>query len=279
MTLGRALAAARARLASAGIDSAALDARLLVAHAAGVTPERLVGWPEAALAPEAAARLDALVARRVAREPVARLVGAREFWSLDFAVSAATLVPRPETETLVEAALAAHPAPARILDLGTGTGCVLLALLGERPDATGLGVDVAPDAVALAAVNAERLGLAARARFRRADWLDGIEERFDLVVANPPYVATGDLAGLMAEVRDHEPALALDGGPDGLASYRAIAAGLARVLAPGGAALFEVGAGQAEAVERLLAAGGLVPAPRRRDLAGIERVVEARRRP
>ncbi len=278
-SLGEALAATRARLGAAGIDSAALDARLLVAHAADVTPELLVGWPETALAPDAASRLDALVARRAAREPVARLIGVREFWSLRFAVSGATLVPRPETETLVEAALAAMPAPARILDLGTGTGCVLLALLSERPAATGLGIDLAPDAVALARVNAERLGLAARATFRRGDWLDGVEGAFDLIVANPPYVASGELAGLMEDVRDHEPALALDGGPDGLAAYRAIAAGLARVLAPDGAALFEVGARQAAAVEDVLAAAGLVPAGRRRDLAGIERVVEARSRP
>jgi release factor glutamine methyltransferase len=281
-TLGAALAATRARLAAAGIESAALDARLLLARAAETTPERIVGWPEQALADGAAARLEAQLARRLAREPLARILGAREFWSLDFAVDAATLVPRPETETLVEATLAAlgdRARPWRILDLGTGSGCVLLALLSELPAATGLGVDLSAAAVAIARANAASLGLGERSAFRVGDWLADVAGPFDVVVANPPYVATGELAGLAPEIRDFEPSSALDGGPDGLAAFRAIAPGLAAALAPGGSAWFEVGSGQAQAVARILVESGLVDPGVRADLSGTNRVVGARRPP
>ena len=279
-TLGAALAAARTRLAAAGIEEPALDARILLAGATGTSVERIVGWPETPLDVDAARRFDELVGRRAAREPIARILGRKEFWSLDLALGPDTLVPRPETETLVEAALAAMPAPGRawrILDLGCGSGCVLLALLAERRAASGLGIDAAAGAVAVARANAAALGLAPRAAFRVGDWLAGVAERFDVVVANPPYVATGEIAGLAREVRDHDPRAALDGGPDGLDAYRAIASGLPSVLAAGGTALFEVGAGQAGAVEAILARPGLMVTARRRDLAGVERVVGVRR--
>ena len=219
--------AAEARLRAAGVDTPELDARLLAEHALGLTREQLLMNPDAPVAPEAAARLHALVERRAAREPVSRILGERAFWTLELALNPDTLDPRPDTETIVEAALDALPgrdAPLRILDLGTGTGCILLALLAERPNATGLGIDLSPQAVAAAAANAAPNGLAERARFQTGNWGDGLAERFDLVVSNPPYIPSGDIASLDPEVREHDPLRALDGGTDGLDAYRAICA-------------------------------------------------------
>ena len=212
---------------------------------------------------------------RAAREPLALIVGWREFWSLRFRVSPATLIPRPDSETLVEAALAARPdsaTPLRVLDLGTGTGCLLLAFLSERPRAFGIGIDRSIDAVRLARRNARDLGLADRATFLAGDWAGAVEARFDLVLGNPPYIPTPDLAGLMPEVRAHEPAGALDGGADGLTAHRAILADLPRLLTPGGRAILEVGAGQREAVAGLAALAGL-RAEARHDLGGVARAV------
>ena len=220
--------------------------------------------------------------RRALREPVSRILGRRDFYGRVFHVTAATLDPRPCSETLIEAALELareegwRGRPIRILDVGTGSGCLLLTLLAELPLATGLGTDISGEALAVAEENARRLGLAQRSRFAVANFLEGIEETFDLVVANPPYVASTDIAGLEPEVRDHDPLPALDGGPDGLDGYRAIAADIKRIV-PTGWTLVEVGAGQAAAVAQLLQGGGPdrpLPAARMwRDLGGHVRAV------
>jgi release factor glutamine methyltransferase len=214
-----------------------------------------------------------VVARRARREPVSRIVGRREFWSLDFMLSPATLDPRPDSECLIEAALAAAPEDAAtlVLDLGTGSGCLLLAFLSERKRATGLGVDLSADAVATARENAARLGLAERARFAVGDWGAGVTGGFDLILCNPPYIPAGDIEGLAPEVAHHDPRLALAGGEDGLEAYRELAPELARLLRPRGRAVLEVGHGQADAVGRLMAAAGLSTHARRADLGGIER--------
>jgi release factor glutamine methyltransferase len=266
MPLREALAAAATRLREAGIENPQKEARLLAAHAAATTSTGLLALDaidEAALA--------ALVARRAAHEPLAYITGRREFWGLDFAVSLATLIPRPDSETLIELALA-HPPAARILDLGTGTGCLLLSLLHEWPGATGIGVDLAPAAATLAARNAAALGLAARASFLAASWAAALDARFDLVISNPPYIESAEIAGLMPDVAIFEPATALDGGPDGLAAYRALLAALPALLTPNGAAILEIGATQAPAVAALAAAAGYT-ATRRADLAGHPRAL------
>lgn len=280
-TAGAALARGRAMLRAAGIDSAALDARLLLAAALEVDMTRLIAAPEQPLLRAAAARFDVLLGRRLAREPMAHILGRREFWSLDFAVTRETLTPRPDTETLVAAALEAvadRQAPLRILDLGTGTGCILLALLHDLARATGIGVDHSGAALAVAERNAAALGMATRARFCLGDWGRGLSGAFDLIVSNPPYIATSDLATLPPEVRC-EPMLALDGGIDGLAAYRALAPDAVRLLQPHGTVLVEFGQGQGAAVEAVLHAAGLAPVARHKDLAGIERCIAARLSP
>jgi release factor glutamine methyltransferase len=255
-TLGGAARAVQRALTAAGVEDGGRDARLLVAAAAGVDTAAIIARPERRLAADEQARLEAMVARRCAREPVSRILGEREFYGRCFALSPATLDPRPDSETLIEAALgiAARESwrerPIRILDIGTGTGCLLLTLLAELPLATGLGTDISDAALKTAALNAASLGVAQRVHFARAEALDGIDGPFDLVVSNPPYIPSGDIAGLSAEVREYDPHAALDGGPDGLDIYRRIVAGLGRVLS--GWAIFEVGAGQAEAVALLL---------------------------
>lgn len=277
-TIGAGLRECRTALAAAGVDSPALDARLLVAAALAVPMETVIAWPERPLDAAARARLATLLRRRVGREPMAHILGRREFWSLDFVVTADVLVPRPDSETIVAAALEQVGDRARaldILDLGVGSGCLLLALLSELPRARGLGVDVSAAALAVARRNAETLHLADRVELVAGDWLAGISRRFDLVVANPPYIARGGLADLPPEVR-HEPRLALDGGEDGLDFYRALATGLPRVLAASGMAVIEIGAGQAENVTSLLRQGGLEPWLRRADLSGITRCIVAR---
>ena len=279
-TVGEVLRHAAAALAAAGVERPRLDARLLLAHAMGVRPERLIGRPQARLPAAAARRMRRLTARRLRREPVARLLGRREFWSLGFEVTPDTLDPRPDSETVVEAALAAldragvpRDRPLRLLDLGTGTGCLLLALLHELPNAGGLGVDIDPGACRVAAANAGRLGLGARARFRAGDWGRGLAGGFDLIVANPPYVPDAEIDRLQPEVARWEPRRALAGGEDGLDAYRALAPDLARLMAADGLAVVEHGAGQAEAVVALMAAAGLGCRARARDLGGIGRCV------
>ncbi len=268
--------AAEARLRAVGVDTPELDARLLLQHALGLTREQLLFDAEALLTPQQAAAVHALIERRAAREPVSRILGERAFWSVELSLNADTLDPRPDTETVVEAVLDAIPdrsAPLRILDLGTGTGCIALALLAELPNATGLGVDVSPGAVDAAIDNARRNGLESRARFQTGNWGDGITERFDLVLSNPPYIPSGDIPSLDPEVRAHDPQRALDGGADGLDAYRIITAQLPRLLKPQAIMALEVGAGQAAAVAALLEAQGVCVTGVFRDLGGIERCV------
>jgi release factor glutamine methyltransferase len=257
-------------LRQAGIDNPAREARLLLAHALGVAGN--VVLDTAGHMPDT---FNGLLARRLAHEPMALILGRQGFWTLDLEVSPATLIPRPDSETLVEAALAAFAgrAPGRILDLGTGTGCLLLACLSEFPDAFGVGVDISPEAASLAARNARANGLAARAAFLGGDWADALGGRFDLVLSNPPYIVSADIAGLMPEVARYEPASALDGGADGLDAYRRLAAMLPRLLAPGGVAVLELGQGQAEDVAGLAMAAGFAAPALRADLAGIPRAL------
>ena len=220
------------------------------------------------------ARFRSMLDRRAAREPLAYIVGWQEFWSLRFAVSPATLIPRGDSETLIEAALVARPGAVQsVLDLGTGTGCLLLAALSEYHAAWGIGVDRSLEAATLARANARALGLDGRCAMVCADWAAPIGARFDLVLSNPPYIAQADLPRLMPEVAGFEPASALDGGADGLSAYRAILAALPLVLAPGGLAVLELGAGQCAAVAALAASAGFARVSFRRDLAGIERAL------
>jgi release factor glutamine methyltransferase len=280
-TLGELQRTAIGRLRAAGIDSAPLDARLLIGHALGLERETLFAYPERPLNGEDCCAADMLIERRIAREPVSRILGRREFWSLNFALSPAVLDPRPDSETLIEAVLAACPdrdRPWRILDLGTGSGCLLLALLSEFPAATGLGLDRSPEAVAIAAVNARALGLAARARLIFADWSESLdhlagESGFEIVISNPPYIPDREIAALEPEVARFDPPGALAGGDDGLEAYRRLAVLTPTLLAPGGIGVFEVGCGQAAAVAALFRAAGLTVPAIRRDLAGIERCV------
>ena len=252
------------------MDNPRLDARLLLAHAAGLTQNALLRDRDA---PVDLPPYDALLARRAAREPLALITGRQEFWSLPFGVTPDTLIPRPDSETLIEAALAARPdraATRSILDLGTGTGCLLLAALTEFPTAWGVGADLHPGAAALARRNAAALGLSHRAAILCANWDDALHARFDLVLSNPPYIPGGDIPALQPEVARHEPRRALDGGPDGLDAYRTLLGRLPDLLHPGGTAILELGAGQAPAVTAL--ARGWT-ATTRQDLSGIERAL------
>jgi release factor glutamine methyltransferase len=274
--------AAADALRCAGVDSPELDARLILGHALALDQGELGAAASRLLAPAERRSIADLVARRLGGEPVARILGRREFWGLDLRVTPATLVPRPETETVVEAALAAIDAagrrqdPIRLADIGTGSGAILLALLSELPRAVGIGTDCAEPALVTARDNARRLGLAARAAFVAGSFTAALRGPFDVVVANPPYIRSGDIAGLAAEVREHDPRRALDGGADGLAAYRAIITDLRRVLRTDGSVVFELGAGQDNDVTQLLSQAGLMVSARRRDLAGIVRAVIAR---
>lgn len=275
-TRGEALRRTRSALAAAGIAEAALDARCLVALATGADAAGLALRPETPLGPEGAALLGMVLQRRLAREPVGRIMGEREFWGLPFRLSPGTLEPRPDTEAVVEAALAAVPdraAPRRILDLGTGSGCLLVALLSEWPQAFGIGTDRSLDAVRTARFNADRNGVGPRAAFMVGDWAAALGAPFDVVVSNPPYIPAPDIAGLAPEVSRHDPRAALDGGPDGLAAYRTIVADLPRLLRPGGIAVFEIGHDQAAGVGDLVAGCGLRLLRVRRDLAGRDRAL------
>jgi release factor glutamine methyltransferase len=330
MSIGEALARATEKLRAAGIDSARLDARVLLAHVMGVEPNELISNPpleggsknssgakapaknfsgrgqgherhgmtpprnllrSSADAPDTSqistlpqgeggilSEFDSLVSRRLAREPVAYIVGKKGFWDLEFAAGPGALVPRPETETLIEDVVKTFPdrnAPLDILDLGTGTGCILLTLLHLYPNATGLGVDASDPALRWAKRNATGLALESRCELRRAGWDEIHETGFDLVVSNPPYLADAEFAALAPELA-YEPRDALSGGPDGLAAYRAIAPLLPRLLAPKGCAILEIGKGQGPAVSAILKAAGLEIAGRASDLSGIPRCLTAR---
>jgi release factor glutamine methyltransferase len=280
LTVAQARRAATDRLRERDFDTPDLDARLLVGHALGLDHAALVAQSARRLAAAEAAAVDAIVARRLAHEPVARILGSREFWSLPLRVTPDVLVPRPETETVVEAvlAVAARDRPLLVADLGVGSGAILLALLRELPMAFGIGTDRSAGALGVARDNAQRLALADRAGFVACDFGAALDGVCDVVVSNPPYIPTPDIAALAADVRDYDPRAALDGGPDGLAAYRAIAADAARLLAPGGWLAVEIGVGQGDAVSGLLAAHGLaIAGAPRRDLAGCPRVVTARK--
>lgn len=284
MTVGAARRGLAQAFRAAALDAPALDARLLVGHALGLDHAGLAAAAERVLSPQEVALIDALAARRLEREPVARILGEKEFWGLTLALTPAVLVPRPESETVVEAALAALDSrrargeALHIADLGVGSGALLLALLSELPGACGVGTDRDPEAVATARFNAEQLGLAARARFVACDYGTALAGGFDLVVSNPPYVRTREIDMLAPEVRDYDPRAALDGGPDGLDGYRAIAADARRLLATGAPIVVEVGAGEADAVAELFQSAGLAAeTPARPDISGIARAVTARR--
>lgn len=272
-TVGAFLCEAGQLLRAAAIESPRLEARWLLAHAMGTTVEALLREPRAPVPPEAQPRFRDLLARRAARVPLAHLTGRVGFWTLDLEVSPDTLIPRADSEALVEAVLESGRAPRRVLDLGTGTGALLLAVLSEFPEARGVGVDLRPEAAALAARNAARGGLSARAAFLAGDWATALAARFDLILSNPPYIPSGDIPALMPEVAAHEPASALDGGADGLEAYRRLLAALPWLLAPGGLAVFELGIGQADAVARLATAAGLRPRGLKRDLGGVDRAI------
>jgi release factor glutamine methyltransferase len=276
------IAATRRHLAQtfrdAGLDTPDLDARILVGHVLALDHAALAAQADRRLTDREAEAIAALAQRRLGREPVARIVGTKEFWGLLLALNADTLVPRPETETVVEAALAAlgdvGGRALRIADLDTGSGALLLALLSEWPAAHGVGTDISVAALRCARSNAGALGLAARASFVACDHGAALAGNFDLVVANPPYIASGDIARLEPDVRDYDPHRALDGGADGLAAYRAIVADARRLLARDGLLVFELGAGQLDAVRWLTAAAGLAPAGAcRSDLAGVPRAL------
>jgi release factor glutamine methyltransferase len=270
-TIAQAIRDGAARLEGIA-DNPRLEARLLLAHALDLTQNDLIRDPN--LAVDIAA-FETLLTRRTGHEPLALIVGHREFWSMDFQVSPATLIPRPDSETLIEAALAAYahrPPPTKIIDLGTGTGCLLLTLLKEFPSAFGIGIDLNPAAAALAQCNAIRLGLASRASFVTGDWTDPVSGRFDLIVSNPPYISRPDIGTLMPEVARHEPMTALDGGQDGYDAYRAIVPNLTHHLEPDGIAILELGAGQANYVSDLAREAGL-KASLRVDLAEIPRAI------
>jgi release factor glutamine methyltransferase len=275
MTLSEALRAAIPRLQAAGVPDAARDARLLLAHAAGIAPDRLTLHLPDPLMPEAEVRFETALTARENRHPLSQIIGQRLFWGRRFRVTPDVLDPRPETEILVAAAL--EQPFFSILDLGTGSGEILLSCLADRPKASGIGTDVSAAALAVARENAAGLGLTDRAGFLISDWWQAVEGRFELIVSNPPYLAAAEMADLSPEVRDHEPHLALTPGGDGLDAYRAIAQGAPDHLAPGGRLLVEIGPTQAQAVAALFTAAGLQVTAVRQDLDGRDRVVAAQK--
>jgi release factor glutamine methyltransferase len=282
-TARRALAT---RFKAGATDSAELDARLLTGDVLGLDLTGLIAAANRVLTPGESERLESLAKRRLAGEPVARILGHREFWGLSLNLSPATLVPRPDTETVVELALeilrdsGATNRPLRIADLGTGSGAILLALLSELPRAQGFGTDISTEALQTATANAARVGLADRTSFIACDYACGLSGGFDLIVSNPPYIRSADIAGLATEVRNHDPLAALDGGADGLDAYRALIPQAAGLLAPGAALVVEVGEGQSGDIEALMTAAGLMRGrPPKADLAGIRRAVAGKKLP
>jgi release factor glutamine methyltransferase len=285
-TVESARRALTARFESAGIESAGLDARMLAGHVLGLDLTGLMTSAQRRLTADEAARLEDFARRRLAGEPVARIVGAKEFWGLPLRVSPATLVPRPDTETVVELALellradGAIAHPLRIADLGTGSGAILLALLSELPKAQGFGTDISEPALQTAAANATSAGLAHRARFVACDYATALSGLFDLIVSNPPYIRAADISGLAPEVREYDPHAALDGGADGLDAYRALIPQAAGLLAPGALLIVEAGESQSGPINGLMTLSGLAPAGApKADLAGIPRAVAGRKMP
>lgn len=273
MTFSQALHRAIPRLQAAGIADAARDARLLLAHATGIAPDRLTLHLPDGVTAAAEARFEVAITARCAHQPVSQITGARLFWGRSFRVTGDVLDPRPETEVLVAAAL--EQPFAQVLDLGTGTGAILLSCLGDRPQARGLGTDISAAALSIARQNADDLGLASRVRFLQSDWCLAVTGRFDLIVSNPPYLAAGEIAGLARDVRDWEPHLALTPGGDGLDAYRRIAEQAPDLLLPGGRLIVEIGPTQGQAVAGLFGAAGLRISALRQDLDGRDRVLLA----
>ncbi|HEY3680822.1 MAG TPA: peptide chain release factor N(5)-glutamine methyltransferase [Bradyrhizobium sp.] len=287
---GLSVEAARRKLAerfrNSAIDSAELDARLLTGEILGLDLTGMIAAANRVLTATESDRLESFAQRRLAGEPVARILGHKEFWGLSLQLSAATLVPRPDTETVVELALEAIRAagaidcPLRIADLGTGSGAILLALLSELPQARGFGTDISAAALQTATTNAVQAGVADRASFIVCDYASGLSGPFDLIVSNPPYIRSADIIGLATEVRDHDPMAALDGGADGLDAYRALIPQAAALLTVGGALIVEAGQGQSSDIEALMEAAGLIRglAPKA-DLGGIRRAVAGQKMP
>lgn len=271
------------RFGAAGLASPELDARLLVLEATGLDHAGFIARPQALLAPRQAAALEAMAAARLARRPVSRILGRREFYGRDFRLGPDTLDPRPDSETLIDYVLGwarasgRSEAPLRVLDLGTGSGILIATLLAELPQAVGIGSDLSAGALEQARMNADMLGVGKRARWLRSDWCSAIDGTFDVIVSNPPYIATGELDGLEPEVRAGDPLLALNGGADGLVAYRAIAGAVGGLLETDGLAAFEVGEGQHAAVREIFCTAGLQPHPfgggAALDLAGRVRVL------
>jgi len=266
---------------AAGIDDADVDARVLAGHALHLDRARLVSQSDRVLEAREVNAISGLAARRLKREPVSRILGRKEFWSLALAITPDVLVPRPETETVVEGALdfvvrnGLRMEKLRILDIGTGSGALLVALLNELPNATGIGTDISRAALEAAQINVAQFGFESRSSLIACDMAAGVQGQFDLVVSNPPYIARGQIASLAPEVRDYDPMMALDGGDDGLTAYRSISADAKRILAQGGRLFVEMGAGQEPAVRELFTKAGLVVGIARNDLAGTPRVLGA----
>ncbi|WP_245881116.1 peptide chain release factor N(5)-glutamine methyltransferase [Thalassospira marina] len=307
-TLGDLMNWAVVQLRGAGCDTARLDARILLSEACGVDASRILAWPEDKVTDDAVTRFRAMIARRIAHEPVSRILGKRDFWRHSFKVTADTLDPRPDSETLVEWAIecvtnsagevpneVSNKAPTgasnagkspAIIDFGTGTGCLILSVLGDVPGATGIGVDISPGAVACARENAESLKLADRCRFVVSDWDCDLDRElggktlaagFDIMLSNPPYIAQDEMADLAPDVRDYDPYNALSDGADGLGAYRILAGVAARLVRPGGMVIFEIGRGQEKAVHDLLTQHGFDAIEYRRDLGDIVRCVGGRK--
>jgi release factor glutamine methyltransferase len=285
-TVDSARRALTARFGSGGIDSAELDARMLVGAALGLDLTGMIAAANRRLTSDESSRLENFARRRLEGEPIARILGNKEFWGLSLKLSPATLVPRPDTETVVELALEmlrtapGANRPLRIADIGTGSGAILLALLSELPDAFGVGTDISEAALRTARANAACLGFAARAGFVACDYAAALSGHFDLIVSNPPYIRTADIATLATDVRDHDPQPALDGGADGLDAYRALIPQSVQLLAHGGALVVEAGQDQSGPIEGLMTAAGLTrQGPPKADLAGIRRAVAGRKKP
>lgn len=274
--ISAALTEGEAALTAAGIDNPRNQARLLLGHVLGITPAQVFARADDDIASANLKTYYALLSARCEGTPLAHLTGRREFWSMDFHVTPATLIPRPDTETLVElveSAFKDRSPPKTILDLGTGSGCILMALLSVFEDADGVGLDMSKDACRIASANARALGFEKRARIVEGTWEDGIDGTFDLIVSNPPYIPSADIEMLDVDVRAHEPMGALDGGADGLDTYRSLIPAVIPALSDDGMVVFEVGIGQADEVLKIASVCGLIPGPRRKDLAGIERAV------
>tara|TARA_Y100001936_G_scaffold253516_1_gene318660 strand:- start:22334 stop:23185 length:852 start_codon:yes stop_codon:yes gene_type:complete len=274
LTISSALESAVTILAAAGVDNPRIDARLLLCHTAQIEPATVISDPDKKLLPEDVRTFEELIERRVRREPVSHLIGEREFWSLPFKVGPDVLDPRPDSETLINAALKLIDNRSReisVLDLGTGSGCLLITMLTELPYATGVGVDISERALSVARINAEANAVSSRASFLKSSWGELVNERFDLILCNPPYIAISEFENLEPEVSQYEPEIALCAGDDGLQKYRELASEVFRLIVPNGFAVVECGRGQLASMVEIFSNEGLQLRERHTDLGGIER--------